>query len=107
MLFATALADASMAEVIDRYRALMIELASEVYEVADRLGIRPEPFDAIEPALYYPHAVRDRHILTQAFDTLVERRTRDQKQRSGIWRDIMVRKRQSEIDHRLCSNHSC
>lgn len=101
MLFATALADASMAEVIDRYRPLMVELAAEVYEVAERLDIRPEPFDAVEPALYYPRVGRDEAAVTQALDALVERRKRDQKQRSGIWRDIMVRRRRSEIDDQL------
>jgi 2-dehydropantoate 2-reductase len=101
MLFATALADASMAEAIDRYRPVMIELAAEVYEVADQLGIRPEPFDAVEPSLYYPRVGRDEAAVSQALDALVERRKRDQKQRSGIWRDIMVRRRRSEIDNQL------
>jgi 2-dehydropantoate 2-reductase len=101
MLFATALADASMAEVIDRYRPLMVELAAEVYEVADRLGIRPEPFDAVTPALYYPRERQDAAAIEQALNVLVERRKRDQKQRSGIWRDIMVRRRRSEIDNQL------
>jgi 2-dehydropantoate 2-reductase len=101
MLYATALADASMAEVIDRYRPLMIELASEVYEVADRLDIRLEAFDGVEPALYYPREQRDWAAIGRSLDALVERRRRDQKQRSGIWRDIMVRRRRSEVDEQL------
>jgi 2-dehydropantoate 2-reductase len=101
MLYATALADASMAEVIDRYRPLMIELASEVYNVADHLGIRPEAFDGVEPALYYPRERRDWAAIGQSLDALVERRRRDQKQRSGIWRDIMVRRRRTEVDEQL------
>lgn len=101
MLYATALADASMAEVIDRYRPLMVELAAEVYEVADRLSVRPEPFDAVTPALYYPRSGQDPVALQHELDQLVERRRRDQKQRSGIWRDIMVRRRRTEIDHQI------
>lgn len=101
MLYATALADASMADVIDRYRALMVELAAEVYEVADRLGVRPEPFDAVTPALYYPRGAQDPVALQHALDQLVARRRRDQKQRSGIWRDIMVRRRSTEIDNQI------
>jgi 2-dehydropantoate 2-reductase len=101
MLYATALADASMAEVIDRYRPLMVELASEVYEVADRLGVRPEAFDGVEPELYYPRAGRDQAALDRSLDALVERRRRDQKQRSGIWRDIMVRRRSTEVGEHL------
>lgn len=100
MLYATALADASMADVIDRYRPLMIELAAEIYEVAERLGVRPEPFDGVEPALYYPHVGRDWAAIQQSIDALVARRRRDQKQRSGIWRDLMVRRRGTEVgDH--------
>jgi 2-dehydropantoate 2-reductase len=101
MLYATALADASMAEVIDRYRPLMVELAAEVYEVADRLGVRPEPFDGVEPALYYPRERRDWAAIERSLDALVERRRRDQKQRSGIWRDIMVRRRTTEVGQHL------
>jgi 2-dehydropantoate 2-reductase len=101
MLYATALADASMAEVIDRYRPLMVELAGEVYEVADQLGIRPEAFDGVEPALYYPRERRDWAAIERSLDALVERRKRDQKQRSGIWRDIMVRRRRTEVDEQL------
>jgi 2-dehydropantoate 2-reductase len=101
MLYATALADASMADVIDRYRPLMIELAGEVYEVADRLGIHPEAFDGVEPALYYPREQRDWAAIEQSLDALVERRRRDQKQRSGIWRDIMIRQRRTEVDEQL------
>jgi 2-dehydropantoate 2-reductase len=100
MLYATALADASMADVIDRYRPLMVELAAEIYEVADRLGVRPEPFDGVEPGLYYPRAGRDWAAIERSLDALVARRRRDQKQRSGIWRDLMVRRRGTEVgDH--------
>lgn len=101
MLYATALADASMADVIDRHRPVMVELAAEVYEVAARLGIRPEPFDGVEPRLYYPRAGRDEAALAAALDALVARRRRDQKQRSGIWRDLMVRRRRTEVDEQL------
>jgi 2-dehydropantoate 2-reductase len=101
MLYATALADASMAEVIDRYRLLMVELAAEVYEVAEQLGIQPEAFDGVEPALYYPRERRDWAAIRRSLDALVERRRGDQKQRSGIWRDIMVRQRRTEVDEQL------
>jgi 2-dehydropantoate 2-reductase len=97
MLYATALADASMADVIDRYRALMVELAAEIYEVAERLGVRPEPFDGVEPDLYYPRERRDWAAIQRSLDALVARRRRDQKQRSGIWRDLVVRRRGTEV----------
>ncbi len=101
MLYATALVDASMAEVIERYRPLMVALASEAYAVAHALGIHPEPFDGVEPGLYYPPEQRDWAAINRSLDALVARRKRDQKQRSGIWRDLAVRKRRTEIDEQL------
>ncbi len=101
MLFATALADETMAEVIDRYRALMVELACEVYEVAAREGVRPEPFDNVEPALYYPRERRDPAAIGRSLDDLVQRRRRDLKSKSGIWRDLAVRRRKTEVDQQI------
>ena len=34
-------------------------LAAEIYEVADREGVHPEPFDEVEPSLFYPRQSRD------------------------------------------------
>jgi 2-dehydropantoate 2-reductase len=101
MLFATALADETMADVIDRYRLLMIELASEVYEVAAREGVRPEPFDNVEPSLYYPREKRDPDAIDRSLDELVARRRRDLKVKSGIWRDLAVRHRKTEVDQQI------
>lgn len=101
MLFATALADATMADVIDRYRPLMVELAAEIYQVAERQGIRPEPFDNVEPSLYYPPANRDQAAIDRSLDDLVARRRRDLKSKSGIWRDLAVRRRKTEVDQQI------
>ena len=49
MLAATALADAPMAELIDRHPATMDAVAAEVFAVADALGVSLEAFDAFEP----------------------------------------------------------
>lgn len=101
MLFATALADETMADVIDRYRPLMIELASEVYEVAALEKVKPEPFDNVEPSLYYPPENRDPDAINRSLDELVARRRRDLKVKSGIWRDLAVRHRQTEVDQQI------
>jgi 2-dehydropantoate 2-reductase len=101
MLYATALVDASMAEAIDRYRPLMVALAAEVYAVSHALGIEPEPFDAVEPRLYFPPEGRDPAAIDRSLDTLVERRRRDKKTRSGVWRDLAVRKRRTEVEEHL------
>jgi len=101
MLFATALVDATMADVIDRYRPLMVELATEVYAVAAREGVAPEPFDNVEPSIYYPPERRDPLVIQQSLDALVARRRRDKKAKSGIWRDIAVRRRKTEVDQQI------
>jgi 2-dehydropantoate 2-reductase len=94
MLVATALADAPMAELIDRHRAVMHELAGEVYAVAAAEGIALEPFDAFDPA---PYAGDDAAAKDAATDALVAWLRTQAKDRSGIWRDIAVRHRPTEV----------
>jgi 2-dehydropantoate 2-reductase len=101
MLFATALADETMADVIERFPELMIELATEVYEVAEREGVRLEPFDDVDPSLYSPRERRDPGAIRRSLEELVARRRRDPKTKSGIWRDIAVRKRKTEVDQQI------
>ena len=101
MLFATALADETMADVIDRYRSLMVELASEIYAVAALEDIHVEPFDNIEPSLFYPREQRQPAAITHSLDALVARRRRDHKTKSGVWRDLAVRHRKTEVDQQL------
>ena len=52
MLYATALVDADQADIIDRYRPLMIDLAAEICEVALKEGVRLLSFHGFEPNLY-------------------------------------------------------
>jgi 2-dehydropantoate 2-reductase len=94
MLVATALADAPMAELIDRHRPVMHALAAEVYAVAAAEGISPEPFDAFDPA---PYAGHDEAAKEAATDALVAWLRTQAKDRSGIWRDIAVRRRPTEV----------
>ncbi len=102
MLFGTALTDETMADIIDRYRPLMVELAAEVYEAAALEGVRPEPFDNVEPSLYYPRETQDWDRINASLDDLVARRRVDKKARSGIWRDLAVRKRRTtEVDEQI------
>jgi 2-dehydropantoate 2-reductase len=101
MLFATATTDETMAAIIDRYRPLMVELAAEIYEVAAREGVTPEPFDDVEPGLYYPREQRDWEAINRSLDALVARRHRDRKTHSGIWRDLAVRHRATEVDYQI------
>lgn len=101
MLFATALADEKMGDVTNRYPELMVELACEIYEVAEREGIRVEPFDTIEPALYYPREKQDWKAIYASLDRMAKWQLSSQKTKSGIWRDLAVRKRKTEVDMQI------
>lgn len=95
MLTATALADADMSELIDRHRPAMNGLAAEVFDVAAAEGISLEGFDAFDPASYVRGA--DPRKNSEATDDLIKWLSTQTKTRSGIWRDIAVRKRPTEV----------
>lgn len=95
MLTATALADDDMSPLIDRNRDVMASLAREVVAVTEGQGITPEPFDAFEPAAFAPGA--DPTTTSAALDGLVAWLATQSKTRSGIWRDIAVRHRKTEV----------
>ena len=92
MLFATALTNLSMADAIDAHRTMMVELAREVVRVARANGIAPLGFDGFEPAEL------DTGICDAMLDRLVAVRRTDEKTHSGVWRDLAVRKRRTEVD---------
>lgn len=98
MLYATALADETMADVIERYPELMVELACEIFDVAAAQGIRLESFDNVEPALYYPREQQNWSVIHASIRRLVTWLRTQQKVKSGIWRDLAVRKRKTEVD---------
>jgi 2-dehydropantoate 2-reductase len=95
MLFATAVSNETMADAIDAYRDVMIGIAREVLAVARAEGVRPLGFDGYEPDLL---AGADMAAIHASLDHLVAIRRRDQKTHSGIWRDLAVRKRRTEVD---------
>ncbi|GAA2326645.1 2-dehydropantoate 2-reductase [Streptomyces kunmingensis] len=95
MLAATALADAPMADLIDRHRAAMTGLTGEIFAVADRRGITLEPFDAFDPRPLRQGA--DPAEREAALDRLTAWLRTQSKDRSGIWRDLAVRHRPVEV----------
>ncbi len=101
MLFATALSNASIADALAMpgYRALYIALAREILAVAAARGVRAEPFDGFDPAAYLPTAPPG--AAARSLDTLVTFNRRSAKTHSGIWRDLAVRKRTTEVDAQL------
>ncbi|MFJ9180037.1 2-dehydropantoate 2-reductase [Streptomyces sp. NPDC102360] len=95
MLAATALADAPMADLIDRHRPAMAGLAAEIFAVAEQLGVKLEAFDAFDPHPFRSGA--DVVARDAAFDRLTAWLRTQSKDRSGIWRDLAVRHRPVEV----------
>ena len=101
MLFATALTHDSIADALARpeYRHIYIALAREILAVAAARGVTPEAFDGFDPAAYLPSAASG--AAEQSLDALVAHNRRSAKTHSGIWRDLAVRKRPTEVDAQL------
>jgi 2-dehydropantoate 2-reductase len=94
MLTATALADAPMADLIDAHRPLMYRLTAEVLAVGEARDVSLEAFDAFDPA---PYTGVDGAAKDAATDRLVTWLRTQSKDRSGIWRDLAVRRRPTEV----------
>ncbi|MEO6211288.1 MAG: 2-dehydropantoate 2-reductase [Gemmatimonadaceae bacterium] len=101
MLFATALTNESIADALadPRYRHLYIALAREILAVAEARGVSPEGFDGFDPASYLPSAQKG--AAERSLDQLVAHNRKSVKTHSGIWRDLAVRKRRTEVDAQL------
>ena len=101
MLFATALTNESIADALAMaaYRELYVALAREVLAVAAARGVRPEAFDGFDPSAYLHHGTCRRR--RASLDALVAHNRRSAKSHSGIWRDLAVRKRPTEVDAQL------
>jgi len=95
MVVATALADEDQADLVDGYRRLMVALAVEVCEVAEREGVRLMAFHGFEPDLYRRGGWPE---IDASLDELIRYMRDHQKPRSGVWRDLAVRHRKTEVD---------
>ena len=101
MLFATALTNESIADALAMaaYRHVYISLAREILAVAAARRVRPEAFDGFDPAAYL--ATAPPGAAERSLDALVAHNRRSAKSHSGIWRDLAVRKRPTEVDAQL------
>lgn len=101
LLFATALTNNSIADCLasPRHRGLLIALAREVEGVGVASGVRLEAFDGFDPAAFLPQA--SEAAAAASLDALVAFNRRSAKTHSGIWRDLAVRKRKTEVEAQL------
>jgi 2-dehydropantoate 2-reductase len=71
-------------------------LGTEILRVAAAEEVRPEGFNGFDPAAF--HAGADPAATRRSIDEMVAHNRRSAKSHSGIWRDLAVRKRKTEVD---------
>jgi 2-dehydropantoate 2-reductase len=101
MLFATALTQDSMsANFADpRRHVVFYALAEEVMAVARARGITAVGFGNFDPSAFLPSGSDQARAKIMAW--LAEYNRRSAKSHSGIWRDLAVRKRRTEVDQQI------
>jgi len=101
LLFATALANETMTESLSdpAHQDFFIALAREVLLVAQRENITPLGFDGFEPEVFITATHKPAAILSLM--RMAEHYRFSTKQRSGVWRDLAVRKRKTEVDTQI------
>nr|WP_207191584.1 2-dehydropantoate 2-reductase [Paracraurococcus ruber] len=101
LLFAQALGQLGIADCLARPELLPLwrSLGAEVNAVAAALGVQPRGFNGYDPAAFRPGAseaaARESVVAMVAFNRP------NAKTHSGIWRDIAVRKRTTEVDAQI------
>lgn len=101
MLFGTALTNESMTENFDdpTRRGVWIALGREVMAVAAARGITPVGFNGFDPLAFAAGSSDD--VARKCIAGLAEFNRYTAKTHSGIWRDLSVRKRKTEVDQQI------
>ncbi|MFC4454026.1 2-dehydropantoate 2-reductase [Deinococcus sonorensis] len=101
LLFATAVTNDGIADALARPedRDLYVALGREVLRVAHAHGVTPEAFNGFDPAAFVPGASDE--AADASLTEMVAFNRRSAKTHSGIWRDLAVRKRRTEVDAQL------
>jgi 2-dehydropantoate 2-reductase len=99
----TALADADVVDIFgqERHRRTAIATVGESLAVAEANAVRLEPFDGFRPDLMHPRTPAEWQAAIDSFDVLLDNLWRQIKRRTGIWRDLAIRQRQTEVDLRV------
>ena len=100
LLVATAVVDAHVYEVVERSPAvqqMLVALVVENMRIAEAAGIRLEPFDEYAPADYRAAARGDLAARQRAMEIIARHYRQHTKTKTGIWRDLVVRRRKTEV----------
>ena len=100
LLFCTALTPDSMSDAMARpeHRAAYRALGHEVMTLAAHEGVAPLGFNGFDPAAFLAN---DTAAIDVAMDRMVAHNRKTAKTHSGIWRDLAVRKRKTEVDAQI------
>ncbi|HYZ63513.1 MAG TPA: 2-dehydropantoate 2-reductase N-terminal domain-containing protein, partial [Acetobacteraceae bacterium] len=98
MLFAQALGDKSIADCLARPELLPVwrALGGEAVAVAEAEGVQPRGFNGFDPAAFRNGAPDS--AARASVDAMVAFNRPSAKTHSGVWRDLAVRKRRTEVD---------
>jgi 2-dehydropantoate 2-reductase len=98
VLFATALTNASIVEVLEARdaRPALTALAREVMAVAAAERVTVMGFNGYDPAAF--GEVPNVHAIDASFDAMAAFNRRSAKTHTGVWRDIAIHHRQTECD---------
>ncbi|MBV8915662.1 MAG: 2-dehydropantoate 2-reductase [Acetobacteraceae bacterium] len=98
MLFAQALGDKGIADCLARPELLPVwrALGSEAVAVAEAEGVEPRGFNGFDPAAF--RAGASEAAAKASVDAMVAFNRPSAKTHSGVWRDLAVRKRRTEVD---------
>ena len=101
LLFAQAVGQLGIADCLARHELLPLwrSLAGEAMQVAHAEGVNPRGFNGFDPAAFRGSATE-----AQAGDSvaaMVAFNRPNAKTHSGVWRDLAIRKRRTEVDMQL------
>ncbi len=100
LLFCTALTHDSMSDAMARpeHRAAYLKLGQEVMALAADQGVAPLGFNGFDPQAFRQGDVAG---MTASMEAMVAHNRKTAKTHSGIWRDLAVRKRRTEVDAQI------
>lgn len=101
LLFAQALGQASIADCLARPELLPLwrQLGGEAIRVALAEKVEPLGFNGFDPAAFAPGATEE--DARRAIDAMVAFNRPNAKTHSGVWRDLAIRKRRTEVDFQI------
>ncbi len=101
LLFATALTNASICEALaaEAPRRLYRRIAGEAVAVARALAVTPIGFNGYRPEAFEAGATDA--AADESFAAMVAHNAKSAKTHSGIWRDLAIRKRPTEVEAQL------